>query len=195
MPGEEIKIGEVRTIYSMRHFGNKFTFKFDLTDVGEEDIPLLAVFCKAFPEMGSRAVTDKAYSALLETYISKLNMDYQCVKSSNGELKIQVYLTIEFTNRNYEFAFNILSGLLLDFNTNNLIGLSRVIHHSASQCFNALTEDILHFHGLHVAASKSPYAFFESPLFQARTICGLAAEMKKVHNPKGFLMGLGMKMN
>jgi len=44
------------------------------------------------------------------------------------------------------------------------------------------------------AASKSPFVFFESPLFQARTLCGLAAEMKKTYNPKGYLTSLCFKM-
>lgn len=63
-------------MFSPRHFGNKLTFKFDLTDIGEEDIPLLTLFCKAFPQMGYKNVTDKAYRALLETYVGKIDMSY-----------------------------------------------------------------------------------------------------------------------
>ena len=39
-------------------------------------------------------------------------MNYETAKNKDGQLKIQVYLSIEFTNRNYEYAVNILSGLL-----------------------------------------------------------------------------------
>jgi Zn-dependent M16 (insulinase) family peptidase len=56
LPGEEEVIGKIRTVYNPRVQGNKFTFKFDLTDLGEEDIPILALFCKAFPQMGYKTM-------------------------------------------------------------------------------------------------------------------------------------------
>ena len=65
MNGEEIKIKNIKTIYNPKYFGNKLVFKFDLTDIGDEDLPLLALFCKAFPEMGFKNVTDQAYKALI----------------------------------------------------------------------------------------------------------------------------------
>jgi hypothetical protein len=69
---------------------------------------------------------------------------------------------------------SVLTGLLTDFNQGNISALSKSMHLAASNCFNELSEDILHVHGLHLAASKSPFVFFESPIFQARTLCGLA---------------------
>jgi hypothetical protein len=71
-----MKIADIKTIFSPRHHNNKLTFKFDVTDIGEDDIPLLALFCKAFPKMGYKTVSDKAYNALLEAYIAKLDMSY-----------------------------------------------------------------------------------------------------------------------
>jgi len=121
-------------------------------------------------------------------------MNYETVKDSNGELKIYMYLNFEFTDRNYEYAVNIINGLLMDFNYDNRTALSRALHLAASNCFNDISDDILHCHGVHLAASKSPFVFFESPLFQARTLCGLAAEMKKTYNPKGYLTSLCFKM-
>jgi len=53
-----------------------------------------------------------------------------------------------------------LNGLFTDFNPRNLTALSRAIHTSASNSFNDISEDILHYHALHLASSKSPYAFF-----------------------------------
>ena len=46
----------MRTVFNERTFGNKFVFKFDLTDLGDEDIPILALFCKAFPRMGYKTM-------------------------------------------------------------------------------------------------------------------------------------------
>ena len=63
--GETIKIADIKTVFSPRHYGNRFTFKFDMTDINEDDIPILALFCKAFPQMGYKTVNDKVYSALL----------------------------------------------------------------------------------------------------------------------------------
>jgi hypothetical protein len=56
LPGEEEKIGKIRTVFNERSFGNRFIFKFDLTDLGDEDIPILALFCKAFPRMGYKTM-------------------------------------------------------------------------------------------------------------------------------------------
>jgi len=35
-----------------------------------------------------------------------------------------------------------------------------------------------------LAASKSPFAFFESPIFNSRSITGMAGDLRKVTNPK-----------
>lgn len=70
--GEEIKIKHTRTVFSPRHFGNRLNFKFDVTDIGEDDIPLLALFCKAVPQMGYKGVKEEAYRELVNTYLGKL---------------------------------------------------------------------------------------------------------------------------
>jgi hypothetical protein len=40
------------------HHINKLIFKFDITDIEEEDIPLLPAFCEAFPKMGYNEIKD-----------------------------------------------------------------------------------------------------------------------------------------
>jgi hypothetical protein len=75
-------------------------------------------------------------------------------------MKIYLFLTIEFSDRNYEKAFNLINGLLNSFNYSNISALSKSINIGASKCFNDLSENILHYHGIHLAASKTPYAFF-----------------------------------
>lgn len=47
-------------------------FKFDLTDLGQDDIPILPLFCKAFPEMGYKTMKSESYQGILEHYINKL---------------------------------------------------------------------------------------------------------------------------
>ena len=44
--------------------------------------------------MGYKSVNDKVYHALLETHISKLDMNYETIKDSQGELKIYLYLSV-----------------------------------------------------------------------------------------------------
>lgn len=63
-------------------------------------------------------------------------MTYETVRALDGQLKVQAYLTIEFTDRNHEYAFSVLNGLFTNFNNNNLTTLSRVIQHSATNCFH-----------------------------------------------------------
>ena len=101
--------------------------------------------------MGYNTVSDNAYHALLETYISTLNMHYETTKNKEGDLKINLFLTIEFTDRNYEYAMNILNGLLTHFNGHNRMALSRTMHRASSECFHSVSEDVLHYHGLHLA--------------------------------------------
>jgi hypothetical protein len=73
------------------------------------------------------------------------------------------------------------------------MALSKAIQDSASECFHDVSDNLLHYHGVHLAASRSPYAFFESPIYQARTLCALAADAKKVANPKKYLIALSRK--
>jgi hypothetical protein len=87
-------------------------------------------------------------------------MSHETVRDPDGGLKVYAYLTIEFIDRNHEYAFNLLNGLLTDFDHNNLMALSKAIHDSASSCFHDVSENLLHYHGVHLAASRSPYAFF-----------------------------------
>lgn len=54
-------MGRVRTVFSERSFGNKIVVKFDLTDLGDEDIPILPLFCQAFPRMGYRTLKKESY--------------------------------------------------------------------------------------------------------------------------------------
>jgi hypothetical protein len=73
------------------------------------------------------------------------------------------------------------------------MALSKAIRDSATNCFYDVSENLLHYHGVHLAASRSPYAFFESPIYQARTLCAIAADVKKVANPKNYLVALSRK--
>lgn len=72
LPGEEETIGKVRTVYNQRIQGNRFTFKFDLTDLGDEDIPILSLFCKTFPLMGCKTMKKESYQGLLDSYIGSI---------------------------------------------------------------------------------------------------------------------------
>lgn len=75
-------------------------------------------------------------------------------------MKIYVYLEAEFTDRNYEFAFSLLGGMFAHFRKENIFALSRAAQEAASHCFNEVSHNLLHYHGIHLAASRSPYAFF-----------------------------------
>lgn len=88
----------------------------------------------------------------------------------------------------------MLNGLLHDFNHNNLEMLSLVIQQAASNCFHDVSRNLLHYHGIHLASSQSPFAFFDDPIAQARVLCGIAGEILKVTNPKNYLLAIRSKI-
>lgn len=51
------------------------------------------------------------------------------------------------------------------------------------------------FHAKHLAGSKSPFAFFESPIFNSRSITGMAGDLRKVTNPKEILNGISYQLS
>lgn len=59
-------------------------------------------------------------------------MNHETARDADGGLKVYAYLTIEFIDRNHEYAFSLLNGLLTDFDHNNLMALSKAIQDSAS---------------------------------------------------------------
>jgi hypothetical protein len=86
-----------------------------------------------------------------------------------------------------------MNGLIKDFNFDNITTLSEILQKLASNCFNDVSDNLIHYHGIHLASSKSPFAFFENPIFNSRAICSMASDMMKVTNPKKYLMSIKSK--
>ena len=74
--------------------------------------------------------------------------------------------------------------MIKGYNADNIFALSKSIQKSASECFHEISENIVSIHGRHLASSKSPYAFFSNPVFNSRSLTGMAADLRKVTNPK-----------
>ncbi len=69
-------------------------------------------------------------------------------------------MTIDFNDRYFEYGFSVLNGLIKGWNHGNIFALSKIIQKCASECFHAISEDLVSIHARHLAASKSPFAFF-----------------------------------
>lgn len=75
-------------------------------------------------------------------------------------MKVYMFLSVDFNDRYFEYGFGVLNGLIKAFKHDNIFALSKSIQKSASECFHSISEDIVATHGKHLAASKSPFAFF-----------------------------------
>lgn len=56
-----MKVDGVKVFYDKRLNGVKVTLKSDISDLNEELFPFLQLFCKSFPQMGTKLMKDSAY--------------------------------------------------------------------------------------------------------------------------------------
>ncbi len=77
------EISEVNGIaewFSESRRGTKVNFKFDITDIEEQDLNMLGVFCKCFPAMGSKSLQSSNLQGALHKYFNRLEMEYTATK-------------------------------------------------------------------------------------------------------------------
>jgi hypothetical protein len=99
-------------------------------------------------------------------------------------MRLYLFLTVEFSDRNFEYGFNLFTNLINDHNHNNLEALSQMIQKKASENFHELSENLIELHGRHIGGTRSPYSLMEDPIFSARATCGLASDIRKISNPR-----------
>ena len=81
--------------------------------------------------MGGRGIKPEAYQNYVEMYIRKLQMKFETMRTEAG-MRLYLFLTIEFSDRNFEYGFNLFTNLINDHNHENLEVLSESIQKKAS---------------------------------------------------------------
>lgn len=120
---KEVEIAGVKTTFVSTGSLPSITIRFDITDLEEEYINALEVYCKALPQMGYRGIDQPTYQAFLDRFVHNVELSFSTQKHPSG-LKLFLFLKVEFLDRNTEFAFNILNGLINRPHFANLTKLS-----------------------------------------------------------------------
>lgn len=95
---------------------------------------ILELYCRSLAIVGYRHIDYPTYEAFLDRYIHNVDVSLGTSKVDGG-VKMYLFLKVEFLERNAEFAFSIINGLVNRPNFNNLNKLSESIRMAASHFY------------------------------------------------------------
>ncbi len=69
-------MGGVKVYCQSRLSGVGVMLKSDVSDLSEDSLPFVQLFCKAFSKMGTKAIKDHAYNELINNFINQITLNY-----------------------------------------------------------------------------------------------------------------------
>ena len=140
------------------------TLKVDISDIDEDHINSLSLYCKILPRLGGRNSEGQNYDEFLNKYLSDLELEFSTVKHNQG-LKLYLFIKVKFLEDNMEFAFNALNNCLNHPHFGNLGRISEIVMAESSNLYNSISEEFLLYGSSYACSEINPFLKLEDRLF------------------------------